>query len=151
MEADHLIRHLEIMLWSVARLAMWLALFAAIFLPVERLFALHPQKVLRKGIAADVGLYFINALIPGLVLGPPISVAVLAIHRVMPGDLLAAIAAWPVWLKACAAMLVAETAYYWAHRASHRIPFLWRFHAVHRSAEKLDFLVNNRMHPIDIV
>jgi len=123
MAADHLIRHIEIMLWSVARLAMWLALFAAIFVPVERLFALHPQKVLRKGIAADVGLYFINALIPALVLGPPISVAVLAIHRVMPGDVLATIAAWPVWLKACAAMLVGETAYYWAHAQAIRFRF----------------------------
>ena len=48
-------------------------------------------------------------------------------------------------------MLVGETAYYWAHRASHQIPFLWRFHAVHHSAEELDFLVNTRAHPVDIV
>ncbi len=95
MAADHLIRHLEIILSSVARLAMWLALFAAIFVPIERLFALHPQTVLRKGIAADVGFYFINALIPGLVLGPPISLAVLAIHRVMPGEVLARISHRP--------------------------------------------------------
>ena len=101
--------------------------------------------------AADLGFYFINGLLPALVLGPPISVAVLAIHRVMPGDMLTTIAAWPMWLKACAAMLVGEIAYYWAHRASHQIPFLWRFHAVHHSAEELDFLVNNRMHPIDVV
>ena len=151
MAADHLIRHLEIMLWSVARLSMWLALFAAIFVPIERLFALHAQPVLRKGIATDVGFYFINALIPGLVLGPPISLAVLAIHRVMPGVVLTTIADWPIWLKACATMLVGEVAYYWAHRASHQIPLLWRFHAVHHSAEELDFLVNNRMHPIDMV
>jgi sterol desaturase/sphingolipid hydroxylase (fatty acid hydroxylase superfamily) len=151
MAADHLIGHLEIMLWSVARLSMWLALFAAIFVPIERLFALHAQPVLRKGIATDVGFYFINALIPGLVLGPPISLAVLAIHRVMPGVVLTTIADWPIWLKACATMLVGEVAYYWAHRASHQIPLLWRFHAVHHSAEELDFLVNNRMHPIDMV
>ena len=33
-------------------------------------------------------------------------------------------------------MMVGETAYYWAHRLSHQIPFLWRFHAVHHSAEQ---------------
>jgi sterol desaturase/sphingolipid hydroxylase (fatty acid hydroxylase superfamily) len=151
MALDHLIRHFEVIFWAVARLAIALAIFAAIFVPVERLFALHPQKALRRGMAADLGFYFINGLLPALVLGPPISVAVLAIHRVMPGDMLTTIAAWPIWLKACAAMLVGEIAYYWAHRASHQIPFLWRFHAVHHSAEELDFLVNNRMHPIDVV
>ena len=151
MAADYLISRLEIIAWSVGRLTLWLAVFAAIFVPIERLFALHPQKALRRGIAADVGFYFINALVPGLILGPPISLAVLAIHRIMPGAALLAIAAWPIWLKACATMLVGETAYYWAHRASHQIPLLWRFHAVHHSAEELDFLVNNRMHPVDIV
>ena len=151
MALDHLIRHFEVIFWAVARLAIALAIFAAIFVPVERLFALHPQKALRKGMAADLGFYFINGLLPALVLGPPIAVAVLAIHRVMPGGMLTTIAAWPIWLKACAAMLVGEIAYYWAHRASHQIPFLWRFHAVHHSAEELDFLVNNRMHPIDVV
>ena len=82
---------------------------------------------------------------------PPISLAVLAIHHFIPGRVLAAIAAWPIWLKACATMMVGETAYYWAHRLSHQIPFLWRFHAVHHSAEQLDFLVNTRMHPVDLV
>ena len=48
-------------------------------------------------------------------------------------------------------MMVGETAYYWAHRLSHQIPFLWRFHAIHHSAEQLDFLVNTRMHPVDLV
>ena len=84
-------------------------------------------------------------------LGPPISVAVLAIHQVVPGGVLGAIAGWPIWLKACATMAVGETAYYWAHRLSHQIPFLWRFHAVHHSAEQMDFLVNTRMHPVDLV
>ena len=75
----------------------------------------------------------------------------LAIHHFIPGGVLGAIAAWPIWLKACATMMVGETAYYWAHRLSHQIPVLWRFHAVHHSAEQLDFLVNTRMHPVDLV
>jgi sterol desaturase/sphingolipid hydroxylase (fatty acid hydroxylase superfamily) len=144
-------RDLYALLYTVARLSMWLAIFAAIFVPIERIFALHSQKIFRKEIAVDLGYYFLNGLLPALVLGPPISVAVLAIHHFIPGGVLGAIAAWPIWLKACATMLVGETAYYWAHRLSHEIPFLWRFHAVHHSAEQLDFLVNTRMHPVDLV
>ena len=144
-------RDLYVLLYAVARLGVWLAIFAAVFVPIERIFALHSQKIFRKEIAVDFGYYFLSGLLPGLVLGPPISVAVLAIHHFIPGGVLGAIAAWPIWLKACATMMVGETAYYWAHRLSHQIPFLWRFHAVHHSAEQLDFLVNTRMHPVDLV
>jgi sterol desaturase/sphingolipid hydroxylase (fatty acid hydroxylase superfamily) len=144
-------RDLTILIFTAARLALWLAVFAAVFVPIERFFALHRQKIFRKEIAVDLGYYFLNGLLPGLMLGPPISVAVLAIHQVVPGGVLGAIAGWPIWLKACATMAVGETAYYWAHRLSHQIPFLWRFHAVHHSAEQMDFLVNTRMHPVDLV
>ena len=144
-------RDLAIQLYAAAKLGVWLVVFAAIFVPIERVFALHSQKIFRKGIAVDLGYYFISGLLPGFVLAPPISAAVLLIHHFIPGGVLAAIAAWPIWLKACATMMVGETAYYWAHRLSHQIPFLWRFHAVHHSAEQLDFLVNARMHPVDLV
>src|SRR5208282_2206713 len=144
-------RHILVNLFAAGRLAIWLVVFAAIFVPIERLFALHPQKVLRTEIAVDLSYYFLTGLLPGLLLGPPISLAVIAIHHLIPGNFLAAIAVWPIWLKACATMVVGETAYYWAHRMSHQIPFLWRFHAVHHSAEQLDFLVNARLHPVDLV
>ncbi|HEY1885776.1 MAG TPA: sterol desaturase family protein [Roseiarcus sp.] len=144
-------RDLTVLLYAAARLGVWLAVFAAIFAPIERVFALHAQKIFRKGIAVDLGYYFLTGLLPALVLAPPISAAVLVIHHFIPGGVLTVIAAWPIWLKACATMMVGETAYYWAHRLSHQIPFLWRFHAVHHSAEQLDFLVNTRMHPVDLV
>jgi len=144
-------RELYGLLYAAARLSLWLAVFAAVFVPIERIFALHSQKILRKGIAVDLGYYFLTGLLPSLVLAAPISFAVLGIHHFIPGGVLGTIAAWPIWLKACATMMVGETAYYWAHRLSHQIPFLWRFHAVHHSAEQLDFLVNTRMHPLDLV
>jgi sterol desaturase/sphingolipid hydroxylase (fatty acid hydroxylase superfamily) len=145
--ATDLSRHIFVILFPAARLAIWLA----VFVPIERFCALHSQKIFRKEIAVDVGYYFLTGLLPGLVLGPPISLAVLAIHHVIPGGVLATVAGWPIWLKACATMMVGETAYYWAHRMSHQIPFLWRFHAIHHSAEQLDFLVNTRLHPVDLV
>src|SRR5687767_6864082 len=39
-----------------------------------------------------------------------------------------------------AALLVAiDFAYYWLHRAHHRIAFLWAAHAVHHQSEELNF------------
>ncbi|NQX95678.1 MAG: sterol desaturase family protein [Erythrobacter sp.] len=37
---------------------------------------------------------------------------------------------------------------YWAHRASHQIPILWRFHRVHHSVERID-AVTDIVHPVD--
>jgi sterol desaturase/sphingolipid hydroxylase (fatty acid hydroxylase superfamily) len=51
----------------------------------------------------------------------------------------------------CAAMVVGEVGFYWGHRWSHEWPLLWRFHAIHHSAEHINFLVNTRAHPIDMV
>ena len=34
---------------------------------------------------------------------------------------------------------------------THKIPFLWRFHAIHHSAEEIDWLVNTRAHPVDFI
>ena len=44
-----------------------------------------------------------------------------------------------------------ELASYWAHRAFHRVPFLWRFHAIHHSVEQLDWLAGSRLHVVDVV
>jgi sterol desaturase/sphingolipid hydroxylase (fatty acid hydroxylase superfamily) len=38
---------------------------------------------------------------------------------------------------------------YWLHRASHRWEWLWRFHAIHHSAERLYWLNTGRFHPFD--
>ena len=63
----------------------------------------------------------------------------------------AAVAAWPLWQRILAGLVVGEVGFYWGHRWTHEIPFLWRFHAVHHSAEHVYFLISSRAHPIDNV
>ena len=58
---------------------------------------------------------------------------------------------WPLWLRIVTALIVGEVGFYWGHRWSHEIPLLWRFHAVHHSAEHMDWLVNTHVHPVDMV
>ena len=57
----------------------------------------------------------------------------------------------PLWARVIAGLVAGEIGYYWGHRWSHEIPILWRFHSIHHSAEEIDFLVNTRAHPIDMV
>ncbi len=38
---------------------------------------------------------------------------------------------------------------YWTHRLLHLVPFLWRFHRIHHSAEVLNPLTFYRVHPVE--
>jgi sterol desaturase/sphingolipid hydroxylase (fatty acid hydroxylase superfamily) len=50
-----------------------------------------------------------------------------------------------------AGFLLFELAGYAYHRAAHTVPALWRLHAVHHSAPRMDWLASFRQHPIEIV
>ncbi len=133
------------------RLAVWLVLLTVIFAPLERLFALHPQKLFRKAILTDLGYYFLSSLIPSLLLGVPLAFVAWGVHRFVPPAITATVAGWPAWLRIVIALTVGDIGSYWGHRWSHEIPLLWRFHAIHHSAEHVDYLVNTRAHPVDMV
>ncbi len=136
---------------QVLRLCAWLILLTLIFAPLERLFALHPRRVFRKAILTDLGYYFLSSLMPSLLLGAPLAIVAWGVHRFIPNAIVSAIAAWPIWLRIAAALVVGDIGFYWGHRWSHESPLLWRFHVIHHSAEQVDFLVNTRAHPVDMV
>ena len=137
---------------QVSRLCFWLALVTAVFVPLEHFFSVRPAKLFRKSWAIDLGWYFINnGLTPIFLLGPTLTLIAVVIHAILPAGFTEAAAALPLWARMVAAMVVGEIGFYWGHRWSHEIPLLWRFHAIHHSAEHIDFLVNTRAHPVDTV
>jgi sterol desaturase/sphingolipid hydroxylase (fatty acid hydroxylase superfamily) len=148
---DYLTPHGFKFLIDLFRLAVWLAILVVIFVPLERLFTLRPQKILRPEIGADLGYYFLNGLLPAMLMSLPLGAVALVVHRVIPHGFHAAVAEAPFWSRILAGLVIGDVAYYWAHRCLHAVPILWRFHAVHHSAPRIDFLVNTRAHPIDMV
>ena len=52
-------------------------------------------------------------------------------------------------MRAIAGFLLFDFLVYLSHRASHEIPFLWRFHSVHHSTRTLDWVSGFRSHPLD--
>jgi len=130
---------------------MWLAIVMVVFVPLERFFAVQPQRVFRKSFLPDLAYYFLNNLFPKLLLIPPIAVVAWLLHFLIPGEFHARVAGLPAWIRFVGALMVAEIGFYWGHRWSHEIPFLWRFHSIHHSAEEMDWLVSTRGHPVDVV
>lgn len=55
----------------------------------------------------------------------------------------------PLAIQAVQAVMLGDFVVYWGHRLQHRWDFLWRFHSVHHTAERLDFLAAHREHPFD--
>lgn len=138
-------------LLNIFRLSIWLAVLVVIFVPLERFFAVYAHKTLRRGLGVDLCYYFINSLLPALILSLPVALLGWSVRQIVPAGVFASVALLPFWARAVAGFVVGEIGYYWGHRWSHEIPFLWRFHAVHHSAEELDFLINTRAHPLDMV
>lgn len=125
-------------------------ILACVFIPLERLLPLHAgQGILRRNWANDLFYLLFNGFIvragSTLLFGSAI-----AAYRnfVDPSDT-AWVAAQPIWLQTIAVLVIADIGYYTAHRISHAVPFLWKFHSVHHSIEEMDWLATHRVHPVD--
>lgn len=137
---------------TAARLCIWLALLTALFVPLERRFGLGPRAAAAKsGLWNTLAYYFISSLVPAVLLSGPTAVLAAAARHLVPPGLVQALLGLPAGARIALAFVVAETGFYWGHRLSHEIPWLWRFHALHHSTEHLSFLANTRSHPVDMV
>jgi sterol desaturase/sphingolipid hydroxylase (fatty acid hydroxylase superfamily) len=58
---------------------------------------------------------------------------------------------WPLVAQLLLAWAVVELFAYWPHRWLHSVPWLWRLHATHHSAERLYWLNATRAHPLEHV
>ncbi|QXZ14682.1 sterol desaturase family protein [Pseudomonas sp. AO-1] len=54
----------------------------------------------------------------------------------------------PLWLQLLLVVVVLDLSLYSMHRISHQVPWLWRFHMVHHSAERLYWMNGERRHPL---
>ena len=129
-----------------------LLLMTLIFSPIEVLWPAYPkQSVFRPEWLLDVG-YFLATHLPIRITTFLILLPATQLTRVLGNaGLQAATASLPLWLQFILAVLVADVAEYWIHRALHRVPWLWRFHAVHHSSKSLDWIAGSRAHFVDDV
>jgi sterol desaturase/sphingolipid hydroxylase (fatty acid hydroxylase superfamily) len=123
-----------------------------LFVPLERMFPLKPgQRLFRTEWREDLFYYFVSSMM----------VQVLTFLAMAPSSVIAGATGWtsfraaifgiPFVLQVLLIMLLTDFVQYWVHRAFHRIPMLWRFHAVHHSARSMDWIAGARMHFFEII
>jgi len=123
-----------------------------LFIPLERIFAHRSeQPIFREEWREDLFYYFVSSLmvqvLTFLTFLPAKSILVLAplTHvRAWVGTL-------PFVVQFISIMFLTDLVQYWVHRAFHQVPWLWKFHAVHHSARKMDWMAGARMHFLEIL
>lgn len=136
----------------IPRVLFGFAVAAAVFVPLERLFARQPnQRVLRRGWRSDVLHFLVTGRLVelGLVTAAAVPAVVLSVTvRPFTAPLVGA-QPWP--LQLVEGVLVGALGAYFGHRWTHTVGFLWRFHRIHHSIEEMDWLAAPRLHPVDAV
>jgi sterol desaturase/sphingolipid hydroxylase (fatty acid hydroxylase superfamily) len=131
--------------------ALNLLLYSAVFVPIERFWPLRSdQPTFRREWWTDLAWFFSSALLVQLttflVLSPAQALAFAVVPAVQN-----TVRALPLVVQFAVIVVLADLAQYWIHRACHRVPTLWRFHAIHHSATTMDWLAGSRLHVVDAV
>lgn len=128
-----------------------LLLAALVFVPFERLAAANPrQRVLRAGWATDAITGFLNGLLLYVVLIGALA-TIDAVASLTAPNLRAWVTTQPIAAQAIIAVAIGDLGVYGVHRLQHAVPWLWRFHAVHHSAQEMDWLIALRFHAVDLL
>jgi sterol desaturase/sphingolipid hydroxylase (fatty acid hydroxylase superfamily) len=129
-----------------------LLLYSAVFIPLERLFALRAQQpVFRRQWPVDLTYFFINSLLIEILTIFTLKPALILFNWARIASLTSAIGSLPLVVQVPLVLLVADFTQYWVHRTFHAVPFLWPFHAIHHSAKEMDWLAGSRLHLVDVI
>ena len=129
-----------------------LILYSAVFVPLERLFALRVgQPVFRRQWAVDLTYFFINSLLIEVLTIVTLKPALILYDWARVGWVSTTVGSLPLIVQVPALLLVADFTQYWIHRTFHVVPLLWPFHAIHHSIEEMDWLAGSRLHLVDVI
>jgi sterol desaturase/sphingolipid hydroxylase (fatty acid hydroxylase superfamily) len=116
----------------------WLAM-ALLLVPLESFAAGRFTLPSRRSLGAGGVLLLVNTVV----------------MDVLGGPVLARVPSWPVRgaVAVVAVVLLSDLLGYFAHRAMHHVPWLWRFHAVHHATPSTALRWSDawRVHPLDFL
>jgi sterol desaturase/sphingolipid hydroxylase (fatty acid hydroxylase superfamily) len=129
------------MLATLLGSAVALLVMAGLLTPLESWFPIAPTRPRVRAVAACVAFFVFNTALMQAV-GAPVLEAVEEQFTSMEP---------PSWARLLGVLVLADVAGYWMHRAMHRVPVLWRLHAVHHAPTELHWFEAWRQHPVDFL
>lgn len=127
-------------------------LVGCVFAPLEWLW---PEREngstgARPRVVTDLGFATIGAVVAQILVLVTLGFALAYAAELRFRFGLHGLAAAPRWARLTIGLAIFELAGYGYHRLAHRLPILWRVHAVHHSAPEMDWLASFRQHPVEI-
>ncbi|MFO0695556.1 MAG: sterol desaturase family protein [Polyangiales bacterium] len=137
---------------TLTRSLVFVGLVALAFVPLERAFPIREEGA-RRGLATDLAFATFGRVATKLLLvfgvGRLLDVADAHAWENGPWNAVESVSARTL-VTVGLGLLLFELGGYAYHRLAHRVPFLWRLHEVHHSAETMDWLASYRQHPLEI-
>jgi len=109
------------------------------------------QKHFRHGWLTDVVHFFCNHILINAGTYLAAVLLYLLLRRFLSPSIVFVVKSQPALLQFAEAFFIAQLAFYFVHRLSHQVPWLWRFHAIHHSSAELDWLASARVHPVEMI
>jgi sterol desaturase/sphingolipid hydroxylase (fatty acid hydroxylase superfamily) len=129
-----------------------LLIAALIFIPMERFFAKYKeQKLLRTGWVTDLKYFMFSHVGLQLISFFTIIPAQMMFNRWLNPTWQQLVSSQPLVLQFIEILILVDFFSYWIHRSMHKVPRLWRIHAVHHSSHHMDWLAASRVHVIEII
>lgn len=129
------------MLATLLGVAIAFLVMAGLLVPLESWFPIAPARPRARAMAACAAFFAFNTVLMQLVGAPVLEALEERLATTEP----------PSWARLAAVFVLADVAGYWAHRTMHRVPWLWRLHAVHHAPTELHWFEAWRQHPLDFL
>ncbi|MEZ5246219.1 MAG: sterol desaturase family protein [Acidimicrobiales bacterium] len=125
------------------------ALFVLV-VPLEKLFRRHDQKLRRPGLRTDLTYALVSPALNVAQVVVGVGLALIVFPLWVPMLLLRPLVmGQPGWVMAIEGVILLDVLIYWTHKLSHEVGFFWRFHSIHHSSERMDWISGIRVHPFD--
>jgi sterol desaturase/sphingolipid hydroxylase (fatty acid hydroxylase superfamily) len=135
-------------------------ILSVVFGILERFFPSIPnQPRFRRGLGVDILYWFVTPMVSQIMVMVAAAIVLLPLYLLLGrsievNSILAGygpVAKLPLWQQGLLVIVIGDFIGYWTHRTNHTIAPLWNFHAVHHSAEQIDWLTAVRIHPFNDV
>ena len=123
-----------------------------LFAPLERLIPhREEQRLFRVEWREDLFYFLISSMLVQAITFLTFAPSTFILDQTSwLGQARAMVGSQPLVVQIVEIMILTDLVQYWFHRAFHRVPFLWGFHAIHHSTKAMDWLAGSRMHFIEI-